>query len=61
MSKDQKSKVGWRERRRAKKRDKQLRTGDTPEKIGEGRKPEDPTPFEKADRAGWTAGFGGGF
>jgi hypothetical protein len=60
MSKGRELKVGWRKRRREKKVDKQLRTGDTPEKIAEGRKPEDPTPFEKADRAGWTAGFGGG-
>lgn len=54
------SKAGWLARRREKKREKQLRLGDTPEKLAEGRKPEVPTPLEKADRAGWTAGFGGG-
>lgn len=56
----EKSKAGWLTRRREKKREKQLRTGDTPERTAEGRKPGDPTPGEKADRAGWTAGFGGG-
>jgi hypothetical protein len=54
------SKGGWLTRRREKKRERQLRTGDTPEKVAEGHRREDPTPGEKADRAGWTSGFGGG-
>jgi hypothetical protein len=54
MAKEQKSKAGWLERRREEKREKQLRTGDSPEKIAERRKGRDPTPGEVADRAGWT-------
>jgi hypothetical protein len=43
---------GGREQRRDKKRDKAGRTGDTPEKIAEGRKRNDPTPGENATKAG---------
>jgi hypothetical protein len=53
MAKEHKSKAGWLERRREK-RDRQLRTGDSPEKMAERRKGRDPTPGEVADRAGWT-------
>jgi hypothetical protein len=35
MAKDQKSKAGWLDRRREKKLEKQLRTGDSPEKLAE--------------------------
>jgi hypothetical protein len=56
MAKEQKSKAGWLDRRRERKRAKQLRTGDSPEKIAERRMPQDPTPGDNADRAGW-AGF----
>jgi hypothetical protein len=35
MATDQKSKAGWLDRRRQKKREKRLRTGDSPEKIAE--------------------------
>jgi hypothetical protein len=59
MAKDENSKAGWLDRRREKKREKQLRTGDSPEKIAEGRMRRDQTPGENADRAGW-AGFLGG-
>jgi hypothetical protein len=60
MAKDEKSKASWLDRRREKKREKQLRTGDSPEKIAEGRKPRDPTPGEAADRAGTFGFFAGG-
>jgi hypothetical protein len=62
MAKERKPKAGWLERRRERKREKRLRSGDSPEKIAERRGPHDPTPAENADRAGW-AGFlgpGGG-
>jgi hypothetical protein len=61
MAKDQKSKAGWLDRRREKKREKQLRTGDSPEKIAEGPTRRDPTPGENADRAGVAGFLGGGF
>ena len=61
MAKEQQLKAGWLDRRRERKRDKQLRTGDSPEKIAERRrKRDDPTPAEIADRAG-TTGFLSGF
>jgi hypothetical protein len=59
VAKEQTPKAGRLDRRRERKREKRLRTGDSPEKIAEGRKPRDPTPAENADRAGW-AGFLGG-
>jgi hypothetical protein len=59
MAKAQKSKAGWLDRRRERKREKRLRTGDSPEKIAEGRKRRDPTPAEIADRANWTGSLGG--
>jgi len=60
MAQEQKPKAGWLDRRREKKCEKQLRTGDSPERIADGRKPRDPTPGENADRAGWTGLLGGG-
>jgi hypothetical protein len=60
MAKEQKSKAGWLDRRRERKREKQLRTGDSPEKIAERRQGRDPTPGEAADRAGWTGFLSGG-
>ena len=50
------SKTGWLERRRAKKREKQLRTGPTPEKLAERGKRDEITPGQNADKAG-SAGF----
>jgi hypothetical protein len=63
MATDQTSKGGWRERRREKKREKARRTGDTPEKIAEGHKLNDPTPGENATKAGLggTAAASAGF
>jgi hypothetical protein len=61
MAKEQQSKAGWLDRRRERKREKQLRTGDSPERIAERRrKRNDPTPGEIADRAGWTGFMSGG-
>jgi len=48
----EKSKAGWLDRRRERKREKQLRTGDWPEKIAERRKRDDPMPGEAAARVG---------
>jgi hypothetical protein len=56
-----KSKPGWVESRRERKRLKRERTGPSPEKIAEGRKRRDATPAENADRAGWAGFFSGGF
>ena len=56
MTQEQKSKPGWRERRRDRKREKQLRTGPTPEKLAERGKRDEITPGENADKAG-SAGF----
>jgi hypothetical protein len=60
MANKQKSSAGWLERRREKKREKKLRSGDSPEKIAEGRQRRDPTPGEIADRINWTGSLGGG-
>jgi hypothetical protein len=60
MAKDASSKGGWLHRRRAAKRDKARRTGDTPEKTAERRRDEDPTPAEAAKKAGivgWVGGY----
>ena len=56
-----KPKPGWLERRREKKRDKQLRTGDSPEKIAERRKRRDPNTGDAAERAGMGWWIGSGF
>jgi hypothetical protein len=61
MVRGQKSKPGWLARRREKKRAKHLRTGDSPEKIAEGRERRDPTPGDNADRAGMAGFLSGGF
>lgn len=47
MAKEQKSKDGWLDRRRETKREKQLRTGETPERAAE-RKRKGMSPEEKA-------------
>jgi len=60
MAKEQKSKAGWLDRRRERKREKERRTGDSPQKIAERRSRRDPTPGEAADRAGWFGYFSGG-
>jgi hypothetical protein len=52
MAKDQKSRAGWLDRRREKKREKQLRTGPSPEKLAERSKRDEITPGENADKAG---------
>jgi hypothetical protein len=52
MAKEQKSKAGWLDRRRERKREKQLRTGPSPEKLAERSKRDDISPGENADKAG---------
>ena len=56
MAEEQKSKTGWLDRRRERKREKQLRTGPSPEKLAERGKRDEITPGENADKAG-SAGF----
>jgi hypothetical protein len=56
MAEEQKSKTGWLDRRRERKREKQLRTGPTPEKLAERSKRDELSPWENADKAG-SAGF----
>ena len=51
MAKEEKSKAGWRDRRRETKREKQLRTGDSPEKAAERSKRDEISFEEKADKA----------
>jgi hypothetical protein len=60
MPKEQKSKAGWLNRSRQRRQEKQLRTGDSPEKIADRRKRREATPGEDADRAGWAGFLGGG-
>lgn len=48
MAKEQKSKPGWLDRRRDTKREKQLRTGDSPERAAERSKRDGISPEEKA-------------
>ena len=60
MAKDSGSKSGWLARRREAKRQKALRTGDTPEKTAERRKGEDQTPAEVAKKVG-IGGMAGGY
>ena len=51
MAEDQKSKAGWLDRRREKKREKQqLRTGPSPEKLAERSKRDEISPWENAAR-----------
>jgi hypothetical protein len=50
MAKEQKSKSGWLERRRERKREKQLRTGDSPERAAERSKRDGISPGENADK-----------
>jgi hypothetical protein len=50
---------GWLARRREQKRIKRERSGDSPEKAAERRKPQDTTVKDAANRAG-TGGFVGG-
>jgi hypothetical protein len=52
MAKEQKSKAGWLDRRRERKREKQLRTGPSPEKLAEGGKRVGSTTDENADKTG---------
>ena len=52
MAKEEKSKAGWLDRRREKKREKQLRTGPSPEKLAERSKRDGISPGENADKAG---------
>jgi hypothetical protein len=65
MAKDQKSKAGWLDRRREKKRERQLRTGDSPEKIAEqarkGGPPDEPISALEAlgdTRNAWQRAYG---
>jgi hypothetical protein len=54
MGEQKESKLGWAERRREKKRVKLERTGDSPQKRSERKKPGDqPTPEENTRRAGY--------
>jgi hypothetical protein len=53
MAEQKESRQGWGERRREKKRLKLERTGDTPQKQSERKRPSDqPTPVENVKRAG---------
>ena len=52
MAKGQKSRAGWLDRTREKKREKQLRTGPSPEKLAERSKRDEISPGENADKAG---------
>jgi hypothetical protein len=52
---------GWLARRREQKRLKRERSGDSPEKAAERRKPQDTTVKDAADRASTGAGFVSGF
>jgi hypothetical protein len=52
MAKEQKSRAGWLDRRREGKREKQLRTGPSPEKLAERGKRGEISPGENADEAG---------
>lgn len=56
MAEEQKSKTGWLDRRRERKREKQLRTGPSPEKLAERSTRDEISPWENADKAG-SAGF----
>ncbi len=48
MTKEQKSQAGWLDRRREKKREQQLRTGDSPERDAERKKRAGISPEENA-------------
>jgi hypothetical protein len=52
VAKEQKSKSAWLDRRRETKREKQLRTGDSPERAAERSKRDGISPGENADKAG---------
>jgi hypothetical protein len=60
MAEEHKSNPGWLARRREKKREKQLRTGPTPEKLAERNKRDEITPGQNADKAGSFSLFGPG-
>ena len=51
MAKEQKSKSAWLDRRRETKREKQLRTGDSPERAAERSKRDGNSPEEDATKA----------
>ena len=50
MAKEEKSKAGWLDRRREGKREKQVRTGDSPERAAERSKRDGISPGENADK-----------
>ena len=65
MANDQKSKASWLDRRRERKREKRLRTGDSPEKIAEqarkGGPPDEPVSALEAlgePRSAWQRAYG---
>jgi hypothetical protein len=51
MAKEEKPKAGWLDRRRETKREKQLRTGDSPERAAERSKRGGSSPGENAEKA----------
>jgi hypothetical protein len=62
MAADEQKKQSWRQRRRAAKREKAARSGDSPEKAAEHqRESSDPDMQATAARAGITSGLTGGF
>ena len=58
---DDKRETGWLARRREKRRHKRERTGDTPQKTAERRKPHDADVKDAMTRTGETGFLSGGF
>ena len=61
MAADEQKKQSWRQRRKAAKRAKAERTGDSPEKAAGHHKSDDPDMKATAARTGITSGLTGGF
>jgi hypothetical protein len=57
---EKKPRIGWWERRGEERRLKRERSGDSPEKVAERRKPHEPTVKDAAQRAGLGGFVGGG-
>ena len=61
MAEEQESKAGLLDRRRERKREKQLRTGPSPERLAERSKRDEISPWENVDKAGSAGFFSGQF